>query len=107
MTGEVGTVYLLCFSGPLHHAKHYCGWCRGDDPARRIQEHLRGHGSPLVKAALDAGLEVKLVRTWRGTRDFEREIKNGKNTSRLCPDCAPGYNERARERMRRYRSRSR
>lgn len=103
MTGEIGTIYLLCFDRPLHHARHYVGWCQDDEPSRRVQEHLEGRGSPLVRAVVEAGIGVQLVRTWRGTRTFEREIKDGKSTTRHCPRCLEDYNRRARERMRRRR----
>lgn len=83
----LGTVYLLHFDPPLQHAKHYLGWT--ERPViHRVQEHLDGKGSPLVKAVVAAGGHVEIARTWPGVdRHFERRIKNGKNVPRLCPRC--------------------
>lgn len=80
------SVYLLHFSAPYHHARHYLGYSA--DPAARFETHTRGAGSPLVRAAVQAGLGVVLARLWPdGDRTFERELKNQKNTPRLCPIC--------------------
>jgi len=100
---KVGTIYLLHISGPYCHAQHYLGWCQGDDPTARIGQHRAGAGSPLIRAALDAGCKVKLVKTWKGTRSDERRMKNRHNSKGLCPTCLPEYNRKARLRMRRYR----
>lgn len=82
----LGTVYLLHFDPPYRHARHYIGWALS--PARRFEEHRSGNGSPLVKAAVQAGCEVRLVRTWDAVdRHFERRLKNQKNSSRFCPLC--------------------
>jgi predicted GIY-YIG superfamily endonuclease len=82
----MATLYLLHFDPPLHHARHYLGYSQ--DSAKRIAAHLAGHGSPLVRAALDAGCTVTLVRTWsNGTRTLERKLKNRHNGPRLCPVC--------------------
>lgn len=103
LAARTGTIYVLHFSGSFHHAQHYIGWCHGDDPTRRIGQHLDGIGSPLVKAALAAGLTVELVTTQRGTRSDERALKMRKNARGLCPVCLPHYRSEARERMRLHR----
>lgn len=85
--------YLLHFSEPYRAGKHpgaqhYLGIALDDDPARRLARHLRGDGSPLVRAAVQAGSRVELVRTWPDTtRRDERRLK-GRHGSRLCPTCA-------------------
>lgn len=84
---EQGTLYLLHFSRPLSHARHYLGWTRRT-ARERVKDHRSGKGSPLVKAVLVAGIEIRLVRTWQGDRRLEREFKNRKNLGRLCPLCS-------------------
>lgn len=87
-------VYLACFAPGIPrgaragNARHYLGSCAGD-PAERLAEHVRGGGSPLIRAAVAAGCEVALVATWPGGRDLEREMKQGHNLPRLCPRCRP------------------
>jgi hypothetical protein len=85
-----GTVYLLHFSAPVgterQQAQHYIGWT-GRTPEIRLKEHLDGNGCPLVRHAYAMGLEVRIVRTWQGTRALERRLKNQKNAPRLCPCC--------------------
>lgn len=90
-----GTLYLLCFAPGIRrdargHAKHYLGYVQGgaENVDRRLREHLRGAGSPLVHAAVTRGLEVHLARTWTSSdRDTERRFKNSRNVPRLCPRC--------------------
>jgi len=82
-------VYILHFDPPLKHARHYVGFTERS-VLTRINEHLSGHaaGSPLVKAALESGSEVKIGRIFRnGDRELERKIKRGKNTKCCCPLC--------------------
>lgn len=78
-------VYLLHFDKPYHHAQHYLGFA--DDVPARLQRHLEGRGSPLVKAAVAAGITVTIAKTWEGTRILERKLKNRKNARKLCPCC--------------------
>lgn len=89
-----GGVYLLAFYRdgrhvPYRHAGHYLGWA--EDITRRIAEH-RAAGSaanPLCAAAVRAGYELRLIRTWpNGTRTLERSMKDGHDLARVCPVCA-------------------
>jgi hypothetical protein len=90
MTG--GAVYLLHLEPGLpitgnRVARHYLGWTQ-TDVDERVRQHLAGHGSPLVRAALAAGADVTLQRTWVGVdRHFERRLKNRHEAPRLCPRC--------------------
>lgn len=96
MSAGDGTLYLLCFAPGIRrddraHAKHYLGYVHGgpENVDSRIAYHLAGRGSPLVKAAVDAGLEVTVVRTWTPSdRDTERRLKRQKNATSLCPVCS-------------------
>src|SRR5919199_1847428 len=58
-------VYVLCFERPFHGAngrhpgaRHYIGIAPDGDVQRRLAEHLSGHGSPLVRAVVAAGIGV-------------------------------------------------
>jgi hypothetical protein len=84
----VGTVYLLHFSAPLGHARHYTGWSAHLD--WRLRQHRAGRsGVPLVRAAVAAGIELELARTWpAATRAFERRLKNRHGAAAYCPLCA-------------------
>jgi hypothetical protein len=79
-------VYLLHFARPYHHAQHYLGW--SPRLMRRLLAHVTGHGSPLVAAAVGAGIAVTLARTWPGGRAVERALKRRKRHRAFCPLCA-------------------
>ena len=94
MTGPV--VYLLHFERPYWHARHYLGIALDGDPQRRLQEHLSGQGSPLVRAVVAAGIGVDLVLTMPGDRALERRWHNRHGT-RVCPRCASQRPPRPRQ----------
>lgn len=86
---EKGFIYLLHFSKPFKHARHYTGWAK--DVERRTAEHIEGgcKCNPLVKAASAAGIRIEVARIYPGkTRDQERAMKNQGGASRRCPLCA-------------------
>jgi hypothetical protein len=87
---STSTVYLLHFDPRYRHAGHYLGSTLVTSSADRIEAHLRGHGSPLVRAAVAAGCAVTVARTWRGDRKLERRLKDGHNSPQLCPICRGG-----------------
>lgn len=80
-----GTVYLLHFSKPFKHAKHYLGFTFNLD--KRLKDHGNGQGARLIEIILQNGLSFELVRTWEGDRNFERKLKKRKNSPALCPIC--------------------
>lgn len=89
-----GTAYLLCFEAPgLHvtgnrYARHFLGWTEGR-PLDAVTRDLAGDGSPLVRAAIGAGLAVHLSRSWtcRG-REFVERLKARGESPRICPSCS-------------------
>jgi predicted GIY-YIG superfamily endonuclease len=84
---RVGTVYLLHFSKPYYHARHYVGFTQNLDG--RMKRHRCGKGSPLVEAAVRAGIKIFLARRWDNvTGAFERRVhdRHGKTKS-ICPIC--------------------
>jgi len=81
----VGTVYLLHFERPLHHAQHYIGYA--EDLEARLARHRSGNGARLVEVFTVAGIDFTVARTWEGDRDLERRLKRRKNARRLCPIC--------------------
>jgi len=84
VTGEVGDVYLLHFTSPYRHARHYRGWSL--DAATRIEEHRRGQGARLMKVIKDAGIGFVVAKIEPGTRARERQLKQ-RGASRDCPVC--------------------
>jgi len=87
--------YLLHFSTPYKHARHYIGWSRYID--KRIMHHVNGTGAKLLRAVSKAGIEVIKARVWEG-RDgnFERRLHNYKSAADLCPICNPNATNRMR-----------
>lgn len=80
-----GTVYLLHFDRPYHHARHYQGWAT--DLTTRLAAHATGHGARLLTVITTAGIGFRLARTWPGTRTRERHLKRQGGASRRCPLC--------------------
>lgn len=81
----IGTVYLLHFDKPYKHARHYIGWAKDLD--ERLAQHLTGHGARLLEVVTSAGITWTLARTWKGTRNRERQLKRQGGASRRCPMC--------------------
>ena len=81
-------LYLLHFAPRYRHAGHYLGYT--EDVPERFALHLRGRGSPLVKAAVQSGCQIMLVRIWDEDGNAEQEIKRVVGSrARLCPLCNP------------------
>lgn len=85
--GPAGTVYLLHFSAPYRHARHYVGWT--DDLPARLAAHATGHGARLIAVITAAGIGFTVARTVAGDRHLERAIKNAGGAVRYCPVCTP------------------
>lgn len=85
----MSTVYLLHFdrliAPGLHTARHYLGWA--EDLDRRIAEHEAGTGARLCQVAKERGISFEVVRTWEGSRQLERQLKERHEGPRLCPIC--------------------
>lgn len=78
-------VYLIHFSEPYKHARHYVGYA--DDIQRRFREHKKGQGARLCEVVVEAGIKLHLVRTWPGAdREFERKL-HSRGKSIFCPLC--------------------
>ena len=82
---QLGTIYLLHFSGAYKHTRHYVGFTTNLE--QRLDEHVKGQGARLVQVLIGTGLTFELVRTWQGTRKDKRRIKKWKCAPRLCPVC--------------------
>jgi putative endonuclease len=87
-----GVVYELHFEEPIGdpenprgQARHYIG--HTEDLDRRVAEHRGGHTAAIMRAVKQAGIGWRVVRTWPGTRDTERQIKLLHSGRRLCPEC--------------------
>jgi hypothetical protein len=62
----------------------------------RVQTHLCGDGSPLIRAAVAAGVDVALAATYPGSRLLERRLKRWHKTGQFCPTCRAQRGGRAR-----------
>jgi predicted GIY-YIG superfamily endonuclease len=81
-------VYLLHFSRPIcpsRPTRHYIGWTTDLD--ERIREHRRGKGARLCQVARERGIGFRVAEVWLGDRQLERQLKNLKNSPKLCPIC--------------------
>lgn len=90
-------VYLLHFSSPVAHARHYLG--SSNDLERRLAEHRNPNdpnGARLPHVAVIRGADLIVARTWRGGRRKERNIKEAYKHSftTLCPLCSAGAGSR-------------
>ncbi|MFI0451211.1 hypothetical protein [Actinomadura sp. 6N118] len=82
---RTGVVYLLHFTQPYKHARHYIGWTR-NLPAR-LAQHETGTGARLLQVVAAAGIDWRLARLWPGDRHRERALKKQGGASRTCPLC--------------------
>lgn len=82
-----GIVYLIHFKSKLHHAQHYVGFCEEGNLESRMDQHMSGSGSKLMRAVTEAGIEWHVVKIWEGDRRFERKLKKRHNTKFICPAC--------------------
>ena len=80
-----GAVYLVHFTQPYRHARHYTGWTADLD--NRLSEHQAGRGARLLQVITQAGIDWTLARTWEGTRQRERQLKRQGGASGRCPIC--------------------
>jgi len=83
---EMGTIYLIHFSEPYKHARHYLGWAA--HLAARIAHHRNGSGARLLEVVNEKGIAWDVVRAWRGTRADEARVKGWNGNCRICPVCA-------------------
>jgi predicted GIY-YIG superfamily endonuclease len=81
----IGLVYLVHFTEPYRHARHYTGWTADLDS--RLAAHQAGRGARLLQVITQAGIGWTLARTWQGTRERERQLKRQGGASRRCPIC--------------------
>jgi hypothetical protein len=88
-------LYLLHWDPPLEggqRPRHYLGWT--DRPVEeRLADHLadRNRAARVVVAAVAAGREIVIAKTWDGDRTEESRLKRQwkKGWTRLCPICTP------------------
>lgn len=100
----VGTVYLLHFSTPFKHARHYLG-ATGKPLEERLAAHrgvrlhegdsTYGRPAKLLTAVLQSGGDWEVADVWEtSTRaeafELERRLKKQGSRARLCSICSPG-----------------
>jgi len=86
----MGKVYCLEFSDTLGNprnrrgqAKYYLGFCEDGNVERRLEEHRKGQGASITRAAVQRGMKLSVVFTMPGDRKVERWLKNKKATPRI------------------------
>ena len=77
--------YLIHFNKQFKHARHYLG--STSNLEARIKTHRQGRGARLMEVIVAAGITWRVVRTWPGDRQRERQLKNRGGHARLCPTC--------------------
>lgn len=84
-------IYLIHFSEPLAHARHYIGFVDGgpDQVAARLAEHRAGWGARILAERNRRGIAYDVVATMPGDRGEERRLKNYHKGSQICPICSP------------------
>lgn len=88
--------YLLHFTTPYKHARHYMGYSK--DVASRLKRHKEGsgehRGAKLLEVVRSAGIDWVLVRVWPGPQTMEAKLKRRHNSPQLCPICKSQAKER-------------
>jgi hypothetical protein len=79
-------IYLIHFDRPLHHARHYLGYCADGTLEVRLIRHRAGRGARLLAVLRELNIGWRVVRVFEGDRKFERRLK-GNSRVRLCPVC--------------------
>lgn len=81
-------VYLIHFNKKLHHAQHYIGYTKSLN--ERLDRHKSFRGARILHVLNNKNIEYAIVRIWKNVnKQFERKLKNRKNSKRLCPICNP------------------
>ena len=83
-------VYLIHFSEPVAHARHYLGSAAVLNV--RLKKHWNGNGSRLMSVVKERGIRWVVARVWhardtRSARMLERQLKRRHSGVRLCPIC--------------------
>ena len=89
------TVYLIHLEAGLSEgpdprtgkerlARHYIGYTRS--LSDRVEHHRNGTGARFLAVANERGIAWDVVRVRKGgSRELEKQLKNRKNSARLCP----------------------
>ena len=79
-------IYLIHFDRPLHHARHYLGYCDDGTLEMRLIRHRAGRGARLLAVLREQNIGWRVVRVFEGDRRLERRLKANSRV-RLCPIC--------------------
>lgn len=91
----MGIVYLLHLDSKVSgQSQHYLGYCADNNLNNRLASHRNGTGAKFIAEANRQQINWACVRTWKGDRKLERQLKNRKNAKFLCPQCNPEHWER-------------
>lgn len=79
-------IYILRFSHPLGdigNPRGHAQYCAKGRLLERLQEHRKGVGAAITRAAVQRGYDIELVIAFPGGREDERKYKNWKNHRRV------------------------
>lgn len=83
------SVYILHFSTPLKHARHYVGYAKDVDA--RIECHRSGTGARITQVCNEQGITYQIARVFKGKgRTFEHKLKRTHKVKVYCPICMNG-----------------
>jgi hypothetical protein len=88
--GFMGTVYLLHFSRPYKHARHYLGYVTKQTKAalaERLERHKNGSGARLMEVVTKEGITFEVAKTWKGNRALERQLKKRRGAVKFFAIC--------------------
>lgn len=89
-TRHYGFVYIIHLVRPMHHMRHYCGWCF-ENLEHRMAQHECGRGAKCLKAANEKGIGWILACYYPAGKTLESYIKRMKNTKTWCPICQKNH----------------
>jgi hypothetical protein len=81
-------VYLIHFDRPLHHARHYLGYCVDGNLQVRLIRHRGGHGARILAALRRLNIGWRVVRVFDGDYRLERRLKRQHKIRSYCPVCS-------------------
>jgi hypothetical protein len=81
-------VYLIHFDRPLHHARHYLGYCADGTMEVRLIRHRAGRGARILAALRRVDIGWRVVRVFDGDYRFERRLKSLHKIWHYCPVCS-------------------
>ena len=68
-------IYLIHFDRPLHHARHYLGYCADGTLEVRLIRHRAGRGARLLAVLRELNIGWRVVRVFEGDRQVRAQAQ--------------------------------